>query len=123
MTDSVQIPRDVLQATIDALDKLSKLGNGDHVGNSVGNEVAHAALLPLLVIQAMQPVPKLRVQNQFNHGDRVRYIDEDNASLRKGKEYVVLGLKPFLEDGPGIILHGHQYGSWYESSFELVTAL
>ena len=35
--------RELLQQALDALEKLSKLGNGDHDGNSEGNVIAQEA--------------------------------------------------------------------------------
>lgn len=35
---------EVNQELVEALERLAKLGNGDHYGNSVGNEIAKAAL-------------------------------------------------------------------------------
>jgi hypothetical protein len=37
-----------LTIAIDALDMLSKLGNGDRVGNSIGNDIAVEALTKLV---------------------------------------------------------------------------
>lgn len=34
----------VNQELVEALERLAKLGNGDHYGNSVGNEIARAAI-------------------------------------------------------------------------------
>jgi hypothetical protein len=38
------IRADLVDGLVEALEKLAKLGNGDEYGNSVGNEIARAAL-------------------------------------------------------------------------------
>lgn len=46
--DSEQYIRaDLVDGLVEALEKLAKLGNGDRYGNSVGNEIAIAALKSL----------------------------------------------------------------------------
>ena len=42
--DVEYIRADIVEEMREALEKLAKLGNGDQYGNSVGNEIARAAL-------------------------------------------------------------------------------
>jgi len=46
-SDVEYIRADLVDGLVEALDKLAKLGNGDQYGNSVGNQIARAALKAL----------------------------------------------------------------------------
>ena len=48
---NVDVLFDRIDQLEEALDKLSKLGNGDTVGNSIGNEMAYSALSSDLIIK------------------------------------------------------------------------
>jgi len=45
--DIPYIRADLVDGLVEALEQLAKLGNGDQYGNSVGNEIARAALAKL----------------------------------------------------------------------------
>jgi hypothetical protein len=45
--DVPYIRADLVDGLVEALEKLAKLGNGDQYGNSIGNEIARAALKAL----------------------------------------------------------------------------
>jgi len=45
--DVLYIRVDIVEEMREALHKLAKLGNGDQYGNSIGNEIARAALKAL----------------------------------------------------------------------------
>ena len=41
------IRADIVDELVEALERLARLGNGDNYGNSIGNEIARAALAKL----------------------------------------------------------------------------
>ena len=62
MGDAMTTLRQSAQQALEALDKLSKLGNGNQDGNSLGNTIAQEArehLFTALAQPAQEPVAKL----------------------------------------------------------------
>ena len=80
-----------------SLDKLAKLGNGEHWGNSDGNVIAQKAL-PLIdeLIQAQTPVEdeiksmaKLLASNFYDDGSTVGW-----ANFKKAAKAVIAAMSP-----------------------------
>lgn len=46
-TDTPYIRADIVDELVEALERLARLGNGNNYGNSIGNEIARAALAKL----------------------------------------------------------------------------
>ena len=45
--DITYIRKDIVDELVEALERLARLGNGNNYGNSIGNEIARAALAKL----------------------------------------------------------------------------
>lgn len=45
--DILYIRADIVDELVEALERLARLGNGNNYGNSIGNEIARAALAKL----------------------------------------------------------------------------